>query len=193
MIELSYMIMGCPSVTFAFGIYWLHSVWAGCFFFLKFKLFSRSPRGAFANLLSKQQFAKSFRMSCLSSNLSSFTTKAYTLSIYKVFRINLRSFYTSQGLVLEYFFFFLSWGGFLSWNLQNSSLGETSPGLRCLSLWSPRQNRSLNSNRIIKRMHVLQNNAVKPLENMECEFHFSPPFLCVQEWEIRRTFLCPDA
>lgn len=33
MTELSYMIMGCPSVTFAFGIYWLHSVWPGCFFF----------------------------------------------------------------------------------------------------------------------------------------------------------------
>lgn len=134
----------------------------------------------------------SFRMSCLSSDLSSFTTKAYTLSICKVFRINLillRSFHTSQGLVLDSIFF-LSWGG---WNLQNSSLGETSSGLCCLSLWSSRQNRSLNSKIIIQRMHVLQNNDVKLLENMECKFHFFPPFLCVQEWEIHRTFLCPDA
>lgn len=128
--------------------------------------------------LSKQQFAKSFRMSCLSSDLSSFTTKAYTLNICKVFRINLillRSFYTSQGLVVDSIFF-LSWGGCLSWNLQNSSLGETSSGLCCLPLWSSRQNRSLNSKIIIKRMHVLQNNDVKLLENMECKFHFFPPF-----------------
>lgn len=35
MTELSYMIMGSPSVTFAFGIYWLHSVWAGWVFLIQ--------------------------------------------------------------------------------------------------------------------------------------------------------------
>lgn len=58
MIELSYMIMGCPSVTFAFGIYWLHSVWAGCFFFLKIQTLQPLSTGSICELVKQAAICK---------------------------------------------------------------------------------------------------------------------------------------
>lgn len=96
------MIMGCPSVTFAFAVYWLHQ--SGLAVFLNTLTVHLLSIGSICKLVKQAGICKMLQnVLSPSSKLSSFPTKAYKLSIYKVFRMHLWYFWGHFTLLKDLF------------------------------------------------------------------------------------------
>lgn len=121
--ELNYMIMARPFMTFAFAIYWLLSVWAYCFKNIQ-TLPSCSARGAFANSLSIFHFSTTGSFVFLPA--FAILSQILKAKHFKAFQDESDTFEVILHFWRTDSLFFWCWRGCLGWYVLNCSHGEVS-------------------------------------------------------------------